>query len=148
MVNDEEKDYYVVVKKVIKTKVPFVISSGITVIDDGYYIVEITPKNEHYNVRVYLDDKKNIVEHYIDISLGNGLDADAKMPYYDDLFTDITITNGEVEVLDLDELQAALQEERISVADFEIAETTKAKLLIEIANGTNKYVNLDLSEYL
>ncbi len=145
---DSEKDYYVVTKKIIKTKEPFILSNGVKVIDDGYYIIEITPKSENYNVRVYLNEKKEIVEHYIDISLVNGLDDDAKIPFYSDLYTDITITNGEVEVLDLDELEAALKEEKISKEDYLLAEKTKEKLLFEIETKTNKYVNLKLDEYL
>ena len=144
---DETKDYYVVSKKVIETQ-PFVISTGVTLIDNGYYIVEITPKNENYNVRAYLDENKVLKQYYIDISLENGLDADAKVPYYTDLYTDITITDGKVEVLDLDELQAALDEGKISKSDFDLAESVKEKLLQEIDDGTNKYLNLDLSEYL
>lgn len=146
--NDSESDCYVVTKKIIKVNKPFIISNGVKVIDDGYYIVEITPKNENYNVRVYLNDKKEIIEHYIDVSLENGLDADAKIPYYDDLYTDITIINDEVKILDLNELKGALEAEKISKDDYELAEKTKEKLLFEIKNKNNKYVNMKLDDYL
>lgn len=146
--NDSESDFYVVTKKIIKVTEPFILSNGVKVIDDGYYIVEITPKNENYNVRVYLNDKKEIIEHYIDISLGNGLDEDAKIPFYDDLYTDITIMNGEIEILDLDELKEALDAKKISNDDYKLAETTKEKVLFEIRNKTNKYINMKLDDYL
>ena len=50
----------IAVKKLIKLKEPFVISSGKTLMDDGYYIIEVVPHDENYGMRVYLDDKKNI----------------------------------------------------------------------------------------
>lgn len=145
---DNESDYYVVTKKILRVKEPFIVSTGEKLIDDGYYIVEITPKFENYNVRVYLNEKKEILEHYIDISLKNGLDEDAKIPYYTDLYTDITIMNGKVEVLDLDELEEALENKVISRDDYLLAEATKEKLLFEIRNKTNKYINIKLDDYL
>lgn len=145
---DDEKDYYVVTKKIAKVSSPFVLSSGEKVIDNGYYIVEITPKNENYNVRVYLNEKKQIIEHYIDVSAENGLDPDAKMPYYCDLFTDIIILGDKVRVLDLDELKSALNDGVVTQNDFDLAERTKEKLLNEIATKSNKYINLNLDEYL
>lgn len=146
--HDNESDYYVVTKKIIKVREPFIVASGETLIDDGYYIVEITPKFENYNVRVYLNEKKEILEHYIDVSLKNGLDEDAKMPYYTDLYTDITIMNGKVKVLDLDELKEALENKIITKDDYLLAETTKERLLFEIQNKSNKFINMNLDNYL
>lgn len=145
---DNESDYYVVTKKIIKVSEPFIVASGEKLIDDGYYIIEITPKFENYNVRVYLNEKKEILEHYIDVSLKNGLDEDAKMPYYTDLYTDITIMNGKVKVLDLDELKEALENKIITKDDYLLAETTKERLLFEIQNKSNKFINMKLDNYL
>ena len=79
------EDYFYSVKQIIEVKEPFIISNGLCLIDNGYYIMEIIPKNEHYCIRVYFDTNKNILEYYIDISLENGLDEATKIPYYDDL---------------------------------------------------------------
>ena len=78
-------DYYLVKKKIIKTD-PFILSNGLKVIDNNYYIIEILPKNENYAIRAYLDSEKNLIEHYIDITNGCGIDLDSKIPYYDDLY--------------------------------------------------------------
>ena len=102
-----EDDYYVSVKEIIKTDYPFHISSGLCVIDNGYYILELIPKNENYAMRVYFNQKKEILEYYFDISLKNGIDSETKIPYYDDLYNDVIVLNGEVTILDEDELESA-----------------------------------------
>ena len=138
----------IAVKKLIKLKEPFVISSGKTLMDDGYYIIEVVPHDENYGMRVYLDDKKNILQFYFDISLGNGVDEETKIPYYDDLFTDVTITDGKVAVLDEDELLEALNSGRISKDDFDLANRATEKLLAEIEAGTNEYMKMDFESLL
>lgn len=138
----------IAVKKLIKLKEPFVISSGKTLMDDGYYIIEVVPHDENYGMRVYLDDKKNILQFYFDISLGNGVDEETKIPYYDDLFTDVTITEGKVAVLDEDELLDALNSGRISKDDFDLANRATEKLLAEIEAGTNEYMKMDFESLL
>ena len=138
----------IAVKKLIKLKEPFVISSGKTLMDDGYYIIEVVPHDENYGMRVYLDDKKNILQFYFDISLGNGVDEETKNPYYDDLFTDVTFTDGKVAVLDEDELLDALNSGRISKDDFDLANRATEKLLAEIEAGTNEYMKMDFESLL
>lgn len=138
----------IAVKKLIKVSKPFVISSGKTLMDDGYYIVEVLPHNENYGMRVYFDNNKKILQFYFDISLKNGVDEESNIPYYDDLFTDITITDGVVSVLDEDELLNALNTGVISKSDFDLANSTKEKLLAEINSETNEYVKMDLVSLL
>jgi hypothetical protein len=141
------EDYYLSKKKIIKTT-PFVLSNGLKVIDNGYYILEILPKTENYAIRVYFDDNKNIIEYYIDITNGCEIDEESKIPYYDDLFLDITITNGLVEVLDQDELENALSNKIIDANTYNKAIKTKDKLLKEIKNNCNKYLSMDMKELL
>ena len=136
------EDYYLSKKKIIKTT-PFVLSNGLKVIDNGYYILEILPKTENYAIRVYFDDNKNIIEYYIDITNGCEIDEESKIPYYDDLFLDITITNGLVEVLDQDELENALSNKIIDANTYNKAIKTKDKLLKEIKNNCNKILKKD-----
>ncbi len=143
-VND---DYYLVKKKIIKT-LPFILNNGLKVIDNNYYIVEILPKNENYAIRVYLNNEKKIIEYYIDITNGCGIDLDSKIPYYDDLYLDITIINDMIEVLDEDELEKAYKNGLIDVNTYNMAITTKEKLLNEIKNNSNKYLNIDVKELL
>ena len=127
---------------------PFVLNNGLKVIDNGYYILELLPKNENYSMRVYFNEKKEILEYYFDISLSNGIDSETKIPYYDDAFIDITLTDDVIEILDEDELELAHQEGRISDNELEIIRNATTKLYDEISNRTNKYINMNLSELL
>ncbi|MEI3530186.1 MAG: DUF402 domain-containing protein [Bacilli bacterium] len=140
-------DYFLSKKKIIKTE-PFILSNGLKIIDNNYYIIEILPKNENYAIRAYLDSDKNLIEYYIDITKGCGIDLDSKIPYYDDLYLDVTITNNSVEVLDEEELENAYQNGLINSDTYNMAIETKNKLLDEIKNNSNKYLNLNIKDLL
>lgn len=142
------EDCYISVKKILDIDNPFIISNGLCIIDNNYYIMEVIPKNENYSMRVFFNDKRKRLEYYFDISLENGIDEESKIPYYDDLYLDVTIIGDKVKVLDEDELQEALDNNEISINDFELANKTKDLLLDEIKNKSNPYINMDLEKYL
>lgn len=144
----DKDDYYISVKKIINIEVPFVLPNGLCLIDNGYYIAEVIPKEENYAMRVYFNEKKERLEYYFDISLKNGLDEECKIPYYEDLFIDIVVKNNEIEVLDEDELQEALKRNEISKDEFILANKTKDLLIDSIKKKNNKYMNLNLESYL
>lgn len=144
----DKEDYYLSVKKIIDMESPFVLQTGLCIMNNGYYIVEVIPKNENYTMRVYFNERKERLEYYFDISLENGLDDESKIPYYDDLYTDITIENGKIEILDENELKEALDRSEISEKEFNLANKTRDLLLESINKNNNKYMNLDLESYL
>lgn len=144
----DEDDCYVGVKKLIKVDEKFIISNGLCVMDDGYYVVEVVPKNENYVMRLFLDNKKNPLEYYFDICKNNGLDTESMVPCYDDLYLDITVLNGKVNILDEDELNDALDIKDITIEDYKLVMEIRDKLLLEINNGSNKYINRNYSKYL
>ena len=57
----DEEDKYVVIKKLIKLSKPFIIKNNVTAMDNGYYVIEIVPKNKNYALRIFLNDKKELV---------------------------------------------------------------------------------------
>lgn len=148
IINKEENDYYLCIKKVNKIDKQFILhefNKNIVHIDNGYYIVEYTPKNEYYNARVYIDDKKNIIDYYFDITNGNGIQD--KIPYYDDLYLDIIYCPRENNYIcydDMDELEEALSLGNITKEEYELAIKTGEKLFEEIKNNKNFFVNLDV----
>lgn len=145
----DKEEYYLSVKKFINVKNPFIIESGLYLINNGYYIVEVIPKKENYIMRVYFNEKKERIEYYFDITLENGLDKESNIPYYDDLYLDITVNiEGKLKVLDEDELIEALDKKEISKEEFDLANKTKELLLDSIKNESNKYMDLDLEKYL
>lgn len=145
----DKEDYFLSVKKFIDVEKPFILESGLCLIDNGYYIVEVIPKKENYAMRVYFNEKKKRIEYYFDISLENGLDGESNIPYYNDLYLDITINReGKIKVLDEDELLDALNKKEITKEEFNLANKTKELLLDSIKNESNKYMKLDLEKYL
>lgn len=141
-------DYYVCIKKIIKRSKPFIVSNGDCLIDNNYQMIEVIPKNENYTMRVYLNDKNEILQYYFDISLKNGLDEDTLIPYYEDLYLDVTYNNGKIELLDYDELEEALHDGVIDDNQFNLAKDTANLLIEELKNNTNKYFNMDLKKEL
>ena len=99
-IDDSFVDCYTVIKKVNSIDKPYISThtgKDICLLKEGYYMVEYLPKSGNYEVRVFLNEKKEAVSYYIDviddidIEYGKGL-------YYDDLYLDITIDkiNGDV----------------------------------------------------
>ena len=75
----DEEDKYVVVKKLIKLSKPFIIKNNVIAMDNGYYVIEIVPKNKNYALRIFLNDRKELVEYYFDIIKESGLDKETKV---------------------------------------------------------------------
>ena len=143
----DDNDFYVVVKHLVKGD-KFVNFRGVCLMDEGFSIVEVVPKNENYAMRVFLNRENVPVEYYFDISLENGIDEDSKIPYYNDLYTDVIVLGDEIKVDDEHELKDALDKGVITKADFELANRTTQKLVDELKAGTNRFKNMDLSKYL
>lgn len=150
---DENLDCYTVIKKVNSIDKPYISThtgKDVCLLREGYYILEYLPKNNNYGVRVFLNSQKKAVSYYIDIINDIGIDYEKGL-YYDDLFLDITIdkVNGDiVKVWDEDELQKALDENDITKEQYDIAYYTLRKLLDEIANNSNKYINNNHKLYI
>lgn len=137
-------EYYLIVKKIFKVKNDFISYDGLKLIAKDYYIVEVVPKNEHYAMRVFLDDKKNILEYYFDIIYDAGIDEDYKIPYFDDLYLDVIVYKNDIRIVDEDELIDALNNKDITQEDYDMALETKDRLVYEIKNNLNLYYNSDI----
>lgn len=144
----DEDDYYVCVKKLINVREKFIIHNGLCVMDNGYYVFEVVPKNDNYAMRLFLDQNKRPLEYYFDITKNNGLDEISKIPFYDDLYLDITYLDGEINILDEDELIEAFNSRDITKEDFDLVYKMRDRLLDEIQCGNNKLMNIDFTKYL
>jgi len=61
------EDFYLVIKKVNEVESPFITHIGQNIIDIGYFVLECTPKNENYSMRVFYNKKKQPLLYYFDI---------------------------------------------------------------------------------
>ena len=104
----------------------------ITVADDGYKWLIISPENEEYVITMYMNEKMIPILWYIDMCDGRGRDEDG-VYYYEDLFLDLLVSESkEIAELDRDELEQAYAEgiiddrqKRLAVAT---AEALKEKI--------------------
>ena len=146
----DNDDYYLSVKKLIDVRKKFIILDYLCVMDNDYYVVEVVPKNENYALRIFFDNLKNPLEYYFDITKNNGLYENTNIPFYDDLYLDITVlhSNGLTRILDEDELLEAFSNRDITYEELGMVYDIKDKLLMEIKNNNNKYMNIDFKKYL
>lgn len=146
----DNNDYYLSIKKLINVTKKFIIKNDICVMDNDYYIVEVIPKHENYAMRIFYDNLKNPLEYYFDICKNNGLLEDIKVPFYDDLFLDVTYLccNGRIDVLDEDELLDGFKNGIVTTEEVDMIYSIKDILIDEIKNKTNKYMNIDFRKYL
>ena len=152
IVTIKEDNLFITIKKYKEVTDRFIITDSngndIVYIDNGYYLVELTPLDEKYNMRFYFDNNKNFIDYYIDITYENG--TLYKMPYYIDLYLDIVHIpeNNTVIFIDEDELKEALDKKIISKKDYKMAYEVGNKLLAEIKNNSNKFLNMDVKKYI
>ncbi len=141
------------IKKVTNPYAMYINGELVKKIDKNYTILEYTPLDENYNVRVHIDDKQNILEYYFDITKGNCIEDG--IPYYDDLYLDIafyqecaTKSSTYINLEDRNDLSAALKNGDITQQEYDFAFEVAAKLMKELKDGTNKFVNRGLKDYL
>ena len=144
----DEDDCYIIVKKIIDCTEKFIIRDNLTVIDNDYYVLEVVPKNESYVMRVFLDPNKKPLEYYFDICENARLDEKFHIPMYDDLYLDVTYAFGEINILDEDELLEAYQEKEFDKEKLDHIYKVKDKLVREIMEHNNPYMNKDYTKYL
>lgn len=106
------------------------------------------PLYENYCIRVFVNDKKEIILYYFDITLHNGFDILKDSLYYDDLYLDIVKQDKKINVLDEDELIEALENGKIGKKEYELAITKKNELMDSLNNNNNKYIKIDFLKYL
>jgi uncharacterized protein len=147
IIEDKKYNCYISLKHIKEIDFPYISShTGISrcLLDKDYYILEYLPINQNYAVRVFMNEKKQVLQYYIDII--KEIDIENNIPFYYDLYLDITIDILEENILkiwDEDELLEALKNNVITENDYSLAYKTLNCLLEEIKNNDNIYINRD-----
>lgn len=103
--------------------------------DRGYVYLQYFPHGQAYAVTKMLDELGNTIQWYIDICKAHGKDQRGHI-WYDDLYLDIVVLpQGEVYLLDQDELDEALEKKVISADEHRFASETADALLKRIHAG-------------
>ena len=70
----EEKNRYITLKEVKAVEQPYSVyinGERVKKLDKDFTIIEYTPLDKKYNVRIHVNDKKEILEYYFDIIAEN-----------------------------------------------------------------------------
>lgn len=155
VIKDEKLNAYITYKHVIDTShacTTYINGRRVTILDKGYTILEYSPIGSMYNVRIFIDDKNHILLYYFDIIEYNEFKNDEI--YYLDLFLDIIYCTkyaskcaNFITLVDENELIAALNNNEITKEEFDKSYDVANKLMTEILNKKNIFINRKLKDY-
>lgn len=124
--------------KVSSSKVSYVGNQQVCWLDQGYYWLQFAPVNQNYWLTVMFDENKKTKQYYFDITDFNSIHV-SEDSYFYDLYLDIVISNGEIFILDEDELIQAYQNHDIDDEQYQKA--------IDMKNQLFDYLNHHLDEF-
>lgn len=107
----------------------------ICIADAGYGWLQHFPARANHTVTTMFDASGQVVQWYIDICKAHGSD-ERGIPWYDDLYLDVALApGGAPEVLDADELDAALMAGSITPDDWALAWREARHVLAMLEQG-------------
>ena len=155
IVKNEELNSYITLKKIIKTSSPcrmYINGKKVTIVDNGYTIIEYSPLDKKYNVRLFIDNNKNILLYYFDIINSSRLINNRV--YIEDLFLDVIVETKfsnnlglHINLVDENELIDALNNKKINKKQFDMAYNEANKLMKEIIDNKNIFINRKIKDY-
>ena len=102
--------------------------------DKGYIWLQHFPQNAHYALTTVFEADGELIRWYIDICKRHFLDEKG-MLWYEDLYLDLDVApDGEATLLDVDELDIALSQEKVTALEYELAWREASSLLTTIEN--------------
>ena len=97
--------------------------------DDNYTWLQLAFRDECFWLTAMYDDKDNLIQLYFDITKGNFFEEEDN-PYFYDMFLDVVVTKeGRIVILDEDELKMALENNIISVQEYQEANNIVKELV-------------------
>ena len=131
----------------IEVSKPYITPNNICIINDNYKWLEFYDYNSKVKLTAMYNNKNEIVEWYFDIAREIG--KENGIAYEDDLYLDVILTpEGEIILLDEEELQYALKRKEIYMYEYEEAYRIVNELInkikgknIEMKEFTDKYLN-------
>lgn len=152
----EEINSYVTYKHILETTKRceiYINGRKVALADKGYSILEYSPIDKLYNVRIFIDDNENILLYYFDV-ISNSEYIDGEI-YYDDSYLDVLLftdkATGNSSYIHLDdesELILALNNGEINKKDFDNAYRIAEEIMSELRDETNIFVNRKLIDFV
>ena len=156
IIKNEELNSYITFKKIIKTSSPcrmYINGRKVIIVDNGYTIIEYSPLDKKYNVRLFIDNNKNILLYYFDIINSSRLINNRI--YIEDLYLDVIVETEFsnnlgllINLVDENELIDALNNKKINNKQFDMAYNEANKLMKEIVDNKNIFINRGIKDYI
>ena len=96
--------------------------------DNGYQWLELVPEGGHFAMTAMFHDDI-LFQQYIDITLRNEVDEDGNAVFYDLLLDVVVLGDGTPQIVDTEELEAALSGGAITRGEYELARLTAEQVL-------------------
>ena len=126
-VDEEDIKGYASFMKVEEVHRPFM-AGEVCLYNNGFSEIGFLPKDAHWGLYALYDDSGEIIEWYVDITRKNAIDEEGR-PYCDDLYLDAALLpDGQILVFDEDELKDALDHEKITRKEYDMAYNVLSEL--------------------
>ncbi len=107
-------------------------SIPVKILDKGYYWLQIGPKDQNYWITVMYNEMEEIVQYYFDITDKNTILDNGESWFYDLMLDVVVLPDGQLFLLDEDELVQALNEGAITKEQYDKAYLTANKIIEEL----------------
>ena len=108
----------------------------VEIANDNFYWLQLAIKDKKYWITAMYNNKKELIQYYIDITRENVVNNNASFFY--DLFLDIVILNGQTTLLDEEELNNALDENVITQEEYIMAKEEAKRIISKFSKDTSE----------
>ena len=152
---DQELNAYITYKHSLETTFTckvYVNGKRKVIFDKGYTLLEYSPLDEKYNVRIFIDDQGNILQYYFDVI--KNFEIENGEIYYNDMYLDVLYhlpyfaDTSYIELADENELIDSYNKGEIDKETFEYCYKVAEKLMNELLKGKNRFVNRGIKDYI
>lgn len=121
----------------IEVEDKLVISNGKCIMDNNYKWLEFYDYNSKVKLTAIYDENNEIIEWYFDIARKIG--KENSVPFEDDLYLDVVVTsNGDISLLDEDELKEAFDRFEVNKEDYDMAYNEAEQLMNILKDNKEK----------
>ena len=152
---DKELNAYITYKHSLETTFTckvYVNGKRKVIFDKGYTLLEYSPLDEKYNVRIFIDDQGNILQYYFDVI--KNFEIENGEIYYNDMYLDVLYhlpyfaDTSYIELADENELIDSYNKGEIDKETFDYCYKVAEKLMNELLKGKNRFVNRGIKDYI
>lgn len=145
-VNDENFNGDIYLNDFKKVSKPYLLENGECILDNNYKWLEFYDYNLKTKLTAMYNEKNEIIEWYFDIA--RKIEKENGIPYEDDLYLDVVLgQNGEIILLDEDELKEAFERKEMTKEEFDNAYKIANNLIKQI-KGKEKQIKEFTDKYL